>query len=78
MGTITPAELLRLYTLEQITDQQALGHVLQNLVRMQATLEALSGVEFKVDRLIAFMGMEPEPKKKEKRRDEAANVEDLE
>jgi hypothetical protein len=68
MGTITPAELLRLYTLEKITDQQALGHVLQNLVRMQATLEALSGVEFKVDRLIAFTGMETEekPKKKEK------------
>jgi hypothetical protein len=71
MGTMTPQELLRLYTLEKITDQQALGHMLQNLVRMQAELEALSETRFDVERLKAFTGMEPEdkPKKKEKRED---------
>jgi hypothetical protein len=71
MGAMTPQELLRLYTLEQITLEQAMGYALQNLVRMQAELDALSKVEFKVERLIAFTGMAPEdrPKKKEKRED---------
>jgi len=72
MGTITPAELLRLYTLEKITDQQAIGHMLQNLVRIHALVESQSNMQFDVERLKAFVGMEPEskPKKKEKRRDE--------
>jgi len=72
MGTITPAELLRLYTLEKITDQQAIGHMLQNLVRIHALVESQSNMQFDVERLKAFVGMEPEskPKKKEKRRDQ--------
>jgi len=73
MGTMTPAELLRLYTLEKITDQQAIGHMLQNLVRIHALVESQSNTQFDVERLKAFVGMETEQeaksKKKPKRRD---------
>jgi len=74
MGTMTPAELLRLYTLEKITDQQAIGHMLQNLVRIHALVESQGNMQFDVERLKAFVGMETEQeaksKKKTKRRDE--------
>ena len=72
MGTMTPSELLRLYTLEKITDQQAIGYMLQNQVLLHAALETIDKMKQDIERLKAFVGMEPEakPKKKEKRRDE--------
>ena len=70
MGTMTPSELLRLYTLEKITDQQAIGYALQNLVTLYAALETIDKMRLDIERLMAFVGMEPEGKKKEKRRDE--------
>jgi len=73
MGTMTPAELLRLYTLEKITDQQAIGHMLQNLVKLYTLLESQSDTKLDVERLKAFVGMEQsesKAKKKEKRGDE--------
>jgi hypothetical protein len=76
MGTVTPEELLRLYTLEQITLEQAMGYALQNLVRMQAMLESLSETQFDVERLKAFTGMEERKgKKKEKREDQGKTSE---
>ncbi|NIW50353.1 MAG: hypothetical protein GWN30_37945, partial [Gammaproteobacteria bacterium] len=39
MGTMTPQELLRLWTLDKITLEMAMGHVLQNLIQLQATSE---------------------------------------
>ena len=72
MGTMTPSELLRLYTLEKITDQQAIGYALQNLVTLYAALETIDKMRLDIERLMAFVGMEPEAKgkKKEKRGDE--------
>ena len=70
MGTMTPAELLRLYTLEKITPEQTIGHILQNLVTLYAELETNDNMKHDIERLKAFVGMEPDkPKKKEKRED---------
>ena len=38
MGTLNADELLRLYTLEKITADQAIGHLLQHLVQIYAAL----------------------------------------
>ena len=55
MGTVTPDELLRLYTLELITVEQAVGHIVQNLAQIKKSLETLRG---DVNRLKVFTGME--------------------
>ena len=61
MGTVTPDELLRLYTLEEITTEQAVGHIVQNLPRIQKLLEALrkelETLRKEAERLKAFVGM---------------------
>ncbi|MFN8489197.1 MAG: hypothetical protein U0350_16540 [Caldilineaceae bacterium] len=41
MSTQTPSELLNLWKQEQMTAEMAIGHILQNLVKQQAALEAL-------------------------------------
>ncbi len=60
MSTMTPAELLNLWKQEQVTVEMTTGHLLQNLVKQQATLEALTGLLSKlradVDRLLAVAG----------------------
>jgi hypothetical protein len=45
---------------------------LQNLVTLYEALETIDKMRLDIERLMAFVGMEPEakPKKKEKRRDE--------
>lgn len=35
MGTITPQELLKLWQLEKITCEMAIGHLIQNLVSLK-------------------------------------------
>ena len=55
MGTPSPNELLPLYSREEITPEQAVGYILQNLARMERTLEALRR---DIERLKAFTGME--------------------
>ncbi len=40
MGTMTPKELLKLWKLEKVTVEMAMGHVLQNLVRMHDLIQA--------------------------------------
>jgi hypothetical protein len=56
MGTMTPQELLRLWTLDKITLETAMGHVLQNLVQLQATSEtrgrSLVKLQARLDKLI--------------------------
>ena len=78
MGTMTPSELLRLYTLEKITDQQAIGYMLQNLVLLHAALETIEKMKQEIERLKAFTGMEAEskPKKKEKQKGDDNESED--
>jgi hypothetical protein len=41
MGTVSRQELLRLWTLEEITPEMAIGHLIQNLVKQHKTHEAL-------------------------------------
>ena len=63
MGTVTPAELLRLWTLEQVTVEMVVGHLIQNLVKQQTALETtnltLYNLRADVDSLIAQSGMKP-------------------
>jgi hypothetical protein len=55
MSTVNPLELLQLYAREEITDEQALGHIIQNLVQMYKSQQALNK---EIERLKAFMGLE--------------------
>jgi hypothetical protein len=41
MATVTPGELLRLWTQESITSDMAVGQLIQHLIHQQATIEAL-------------------------------------
>ena len=41
MATVTPGELLRLWTHESITSEMAVGQLIQHLIHQQATIEAL-------------------------------------
>jgi len=63
MSTMHPDELLKLWKLEKLPLEMAMGHVLQNLVRMQTTIEShdasLYNLRGHVDGLIAHTGMEP-------------------
>ncbi len=58
---MTPAELLKLWTRDNIPPEMAVGHVVQNLVKYQTTLEtlrqALSALRVGVDRLLAQSGV---------------------
>ena len=73
MSTMTPAELLNLWKQEQVTVEMATGHLLQNLVKQQATLESLSGLLSKlradVDRLLVVAGAQ-----EQQRMQKTANV----
>jgi len=40
MGTMPPKELLTLWTRDDMPVEMAIGHILQNLAKMQATVEA--------------------------------------
>lgn len=69
MATLTPQELLTLWIREEeLTPEMAIGHILQNLVEMQHTLEAMTvtlyNLRSDLDSLIAFTGMKPEPQGK--------------
>ena len=63
MSTMPPDELLKLWKLEKLPLEMAMGHVLQNLVRMQTTIEShdasLYTLRGHVDGLMAHTGMEP-------------------
>jgi hypothetical protein len=61
MGTMPVDELFQLFSREDITDQQALGHILQNMVQMQKSLDELrkeyEALRKENERLKAFVGM---------------------
>ncbi len=63
MGTITPDELLKLWKLEKVTVEMAIGHTLQNLVKLHTAIETLDttlyGLRGDVDGLIAHTGIKP-------------------
>ena len=68
MGTTTPDELLKLWKLENITVEMAIGHILQNLVKMQRTHDTrntkIYNLRADVDSLIIHTGMKPDAKGK--------------
>jgi hypothetical protein len=70
MGTMHPQELLKQWELEEISHEMATGHSLQNLVKIQQTIEtinlALYNIRADVDSLIAHTGMKPNAKGKKK------------
>ena len=41
MGALTPTELFTLWKQEQVTVEMSIGHMVQNLVKQQTTIEAL-------------------------------------
>ena len=63
MGTFPPDELLKMWQREDLTVDQAAGHIVQNLVHLQARLEqfkdSLLKVRQDVDSLIAHTGLPP-------------------
>lgn len=56
MSTVTPTELLKLWTLENMQPEMAVGHILQNLVKLQTMVIDL---RIDVDRLIALTKLPP-------------------
>jgi hypothetical protein len=66
-----PDELLKLWTLEKLPLEMAMGHVLQHLVKVQASLEALKTSSYKlqgkVDGLLAHTGVKIPAKKRPKK-----------
>lgn len=70
MGTLTPQNLLKEWTLEKLTTEMATGHTLQNLVKIQEAIDTiqvtLRNLRADVDSLIAHTGMPPNPKGKKK------------
>lgn len=70
MGTVNPRELLRLYTLEKITLEQAVGYALQNLVILYEALETIDKMRLDIERMKAFMGMEEETNGRRRREDD--------
>jgi len=63
VGTMPPAELLKLWTLNEIPVETTLGHVLQNLVKLHSDLKVhnltLYQLRADVDRLIAHTVLQP-------------------
>jgi hypothetical protein len=70
MGTLHPQELLKQWELEKIPHEMATGHTLQNLAKIQQTIETINltlyGLRADVDSLIAHTGMKPNAKGKKK------------
>ncbi|NIT62020.1 MAG: hypothetical protein GWN00_39250 [Aliifodinibius sp.] len=70
MDTMTPQELLRQWRLEKMTPEMAMGHLLQNLVKIQRAMDAtnitLYNLRADVDSLIAHTQMKPNPRGKKK------------
>jgi hypothetical protein len=62
LGTISPTELLRLWKLEQVTLEMAIGYLIQNQAKLDKAIQAAnisrSGLRADVDRLIAHTKME--------------------
>ncbi len=42
MGTKTPVQLLADWKLEKITAEQAIGHILQNMIRLEREIHELN------------------------------------
>ncbi|MFN8488377.1 MAG: hypothetical protein U0350_12335 [Caldilineaceae bacterium] len=63
MSTVTPEELLKLWKLDNIPMEMAMGHVLQNLGKQQKAQDALNqtlvNLRADVERLIAHTGLPP-------------------
>jgi hypothetical protein len=63
MSTVTPKELLQLWTLEKVTAEMAIGHIIQNLVKAQTSAASRDTSLYKlrsdVDDLLAHTGITP-------------------
>jgi hypothetical protein len=62
MGTVKPDELLKLWALEEVSVEMAIDYTLQNLVKIQTSVEALTrslyNLQSDVSNLIAQVGLE--------------------
>ena len=62
MGTESPNDLLKLWKLEKMSVEMAIGHILQNLAKQQEAIEvnslALYHLQADVEGLIAHTGIE--------------------
>ncbi|MFQ5434860.1 MAG: hypothetical protein ACE5FD_08285 [Anaerolineae bacterium] len=61
MGTVSPKELLKLWQLEKLTPEMAVGHIIQNLVHIQKAVDATNTAFFTlradVDELVQHVGV---------------------
>lgn len=71
MGTISPTKLLRLWKLEEITPEMAIGYLIQNQVQREKTLQTMalsySNLRADVDKLIVHTKMGRKRKKPPKK-----------
>ncbi len=70
MGIIPPQDLLNKWQREEITVEMAIGHILQNLTKVQIAIDAINltlyNLRAMVDSLIAHTEIMPNPKGKKK------------
>jgi hypothetical protein len=71
MSTMAPEKLLNLWKREEISVEMAIGHILQNLVKLETAHDAytiaVDNLQANVNDLIAHTGMEPRSKSKRAR-----------
>ena len=75
MGTLPPDELLRLWKLEKLPVEMAIGQILQHLVEMYAATNNLHKLRTDVNRLMAArVAPRPTPKDKPKSPEETSKT----
>lgn len=72
MATVSPDELLRLWSREELTSDMAIGHVLQNMVQQQTILFGLQStiatLRADIERAASPLPTDAEPPTKRHRR----------
>jgi len=67
MGTIPPSELLKLWQLEKITLEMAIGHLIQNLVNVRNTQDgheiSIRSLQSKINQMTEIINGELQPRK---------------
>jgi hypothetical protein len=70
MGTMLPKELLKLWELAKISVEMAIGHILQNVVKIQTAIDTINltlrHLRTDVDYLAAHNGVQLPSKSKKK------------
>lgn len=72
MGTFTPQDLLNQWRSERLTTEMAIGHILQNLVQLNDSVNKLMNVQYEMRSDIAVV-MERDSTKKAKNNEQVGS-----